>query len=338
MKFKKPSKYRFWGAVDWGTWLPSRGNVIFTLFAISLAFWAQNMEALPLPSWIAAPEQKSTKTMPYQGRLTDVDGKPLTGSYNMEFRVYDAPTGGTLLWEEMWTGENSVEVSDGLLNLMLGSLNNTLASAIAGHDDLYLGVTVGTDSELSPRVPLGSVPFSMQALTVPDGSITTNKIADGAVTGSKVADGSVTTDKIADRAVTDIWYLAPTSTVTINSNTNWTDIADTSLTFSLNASAKVFLTYSINAGPNRNPGSDLLVTRLVVDEVPYSSSASHYQPYCSGDCNVNLNGNLVLDLEPGQHTVTLQWRSLGNAVSWSNNPTWADGIAARTITALAFYK
>ena len=231
----------------------------------------------------------------------------------------------------------SVEVSDGLLNVMLGSLNNTLASTIDGHDELYLGITVGNDIELSPRVPLGSVPYSMQALTVADGSVTTNKIADGAVTGSKVADGSVTTNKIADGAVTDIWYLAPTSAVTINSNTDWTDIADTSLTFSLDARANVFLSYSINVNPQGNPGSDLLGTRLVVDGVPYSSSGSHYQPFTSYHSNVNLNDNLVLDLEQGQHTVTLQWTSGGNTIGWENDPGWGY-IGARTITALAFYK
>jgi len=36
---------------------------------------------------------------------------------------------------------------------------------------------------------LGSVPFATQALTVPDGSITTVKIADGAVTAAKLAGG-----------------------------------------------------------------------------------------------------------------------------------------------------
>ena len=184
MEFEKQSRY--WAAVDSRIWLLFFGNVIFTLLAISLAFWAQSIGALPLPSWIAALEQKSTKRIPYQGRLTDAHGIPLTGSYNMEFRLYDVPMGGTPLWEEMWTSDNSVEVSDGLLNVMLGTINNSLPSTIEGHDELYLGVTVGNDIELSPRVPLGSVPFSMQALTVPDGSVTTEKIADGAVTTAKL--------------------------------------------------------------------------------------------------------------------------------------------------------
>lgn len=60
---------------------------------------------------------------------------------------------------------------------------------ITGNNNLFLGITVGTDSEMSPRVQLGSVPFATQALTVPDGSITTAKLADGAVTGAKLAGG-----------------------------------------------------------------------------------------------------------------------------------------------------
>jgi hypothetical protein len=39
-----------------------------------------------------------------------------------------------------------------------------------------LGITVGTDDEMTPRVRLGSVPFAVQALTVPDGSITAAKL------------------------------------------------------------------------------------------------------------------------------------------------------------------
>ena len=93
----------------------------------------------------------------------------MTGKYNIEFRLYDIPTGGTPLWTEMWTGANAVDVSDGLFNVMLGSIDNTLASSIEGHDELYLGITVGTDSEMVPRVQLGSVPFAMVAGKVVNG-------------------------------------------------------------------------------------------------------------------------------------------------------------------------
>jgi len=129
----------------------------------------------------------SISTIPYQGRLADASGNPVTGKQNMEFRIYDVPADGTPLWEEFWTGANSVDVSDGLFSVMLGSINTGLTAVVQGNNSLYLGITVGTDSEMTPRVQLGSVPFSIWSLTMADESVTTEKIADGAVTAEKLA-------------------------------------------------------------------------------------------------------------------------------------------------------
>ena len=181
---------------NWRAWLPSRGTVLFTLVVVAALYYAGSVGAFPLSTSSAT----STSTISYQGRLADSTGDPLTGEYNLEFRIYDVPTGGTPLWTEMWTGGNAVDVSDGLFNVMLGSIDNTLASSIEGEDELYLGVTVGTDAEMVPRVQLGSVPFSMQAMTVLDGSITTEKLninsglgmtGNLAVTGNANVNGSI---------------------------------------------------------------------------------------------------------------------------------------------------
>ena len=163
------------------SFLPNPG----TLLILALFLLAQSVGALPLKAPTAT--STSTGTISYQGRLADADGNPLTGTYNIEFRLYDVPTGGVPLWTELWTGPNAVEVSDGLFNVMLGSLTPISAEAVEENDTLYLGITVGTDDEMTPRVPLGSVPWAMQASTVPDGSITTDKIADGAITSEKLA-------------------------------------------------------------------------------------------------------------------------------------------------------
>jgi hypothetical protein len=167
----------------WRVWLPSRGNVLFTLLVVAGLLWASSVGALSLRAPAAA--GTSTGTIAYQGRLADADGNPLTGTYNMIFRLYDVASGGVPLWEEQWTGSNSVRVSDGLFNVMLGSLTPIPQSVVTGNSSLWLGITVGTDDEMTPRVQLGSVPFAVQALTVPDGSVTTGKIADGAVTQAK---------------------------------------------------------------------------------------------------------------------------------------------------------
>lgn len=171
---------------NWRLWLgrqmvPNIGTLI--LVAVLL---------VTVPSLAAprnAPQVTSTSTISYQGRLADAEGTPITDYKNMIFRIYDHPDSGAYLWQEEWIGANAVAVSDGLFNVMLGSINPTLYESIVDNDadELYLGIEVEYDGEMAPRVQLGAVPFSMQAMTVPDLSITTEKIADGAVTPEKLA-------------------------------------------------------------------------------------------------------------------------------------------------------
>jgi len=183
--------------LSWRWWLPTPGNVLFTMLVISSLLWAQNVGAISLGAPLAA--TTSTAGIPYQGRLANSSGQPLTQTVNMIFRLYAAASGGSPLWEEQWTGSNSVQVSDGLFNVMLGSLTPIPQAVITGNSNLFLGITVGTDSEMIPRVQLGSVPFATQALTVPDGSITKAKLASDV--SLVPPDGSITTAKIANDAV-----------------------------------------------------------------------------------------------------------------------------------------
>ncbi len=180
--------------------LPTPGNVFFTLLVIGALFWAQSVGAFP--SSMPATPSTSTGTIAYQGRLADSAGAPLTGTYSMIFRLYNVATGSAPLWTEQWTGPNSVQVSDGLFNVMLGSMTPISQMIITGNNNLWLGITVGTDDEMLPRVQLGSVPFAVQALTVPDGSITAAKLAPDV--SLVPPPNSITTTMIAAKAVTQI--------------------------------------------------------------------------------------------------------------------------------------
>jgi len=107
--------------------------------------------------------QDSTSTVPqminYQGYLTDAAGQALTGSHQITFRLYEEPTGvASIKWEEIHT---SLNVVDGLFNVLLGSINPLTPEHLDGKR--YLEIKVGNEVEMTPRMQLGSAAYALQA-------------------------------------------------------------------------------------------------------------------------------------------------------------------------------
>jgi len=143
---------------------------------------------------------------------------------------------------------------------------------------------------------------------------------------------------IGGNVLAGAWEATGSTAVSISS-TIWTDVPGMSITFNVTKPVLIYTMYSINVQPNSNPNNDYVLTRLVIDGTPYASTASHFQPYCGGDCNVNLNGQKILSLSAGTHTVKLQWRTSQGTLTWSNDPNWCDGYCGgRSLTVLAFYQ
>jgi hypothetical protein len=99
----------------------------------------------------------------YQGKLYDPStSAPVADSdYNMTFRLYTVSNGGTAIWTESRTGGNAVTVEEGLFSVLLGDINSL--TSVDFDQVLWLGVTVGSDSEMSPRKKLGAVPAAFTA-------------------------------------------------------------------------------------------------------------------------------------------------------------------------------
>lgn len=106
----------------------------------------------------------------FQGKLTNPDGTNVTdNTYSLRFRIYTDPTAdtgacaNTCKWEET---QGSVSVSGGLFHVSLGSVTTLPGSVDFNGNALYLGVKVGSDAEMTPRVRLTAAPYAFNSDTL----------------------------------------------------------------------------------------------------------------------------------------------------------------------------
>ena len=110
----------------------------------------------------AAAVQTAPSLISFQGRLTDNMNNPLAGSYDFAFAIYDAPTGGSLLWSET---QNGINVFNGVLTAELGA-SLPITDSVFSSSYTYLAITVSTNGVVTPLLPrqrLLSVPYAMNA-------------------------------------------------------------------------------------------------------------------------------------------------------------------------------
>lgn len=137
------------------------------------------------------------RAMMYEGYITDTGGQPLPdGPYDFRFSLYETATGGEPVWTEQHLG---VEVSGGVVQVRLGEGTTPTALDVPFDVQYYLGIQVGGDPEMSPRLKLMTTAYAFRAGMadeVPDASITSEKLEPLAVTDEHIA--SVSWEKITD--------------------------------------------------------------------------------------------------------------------------------------------
>lgn len=118
-----------------------RISTLGAAFALAVSFAATRPASAAPPATIA-----------FQGALTGVPN----GSRTATFRLYDAPSAGNTLWTEAKT----ITVANSRFATLLG--DTTVFPASLTFDVPYwVGVSVGADPEMVPRLPLASVPYAM---------------------------------------------------------------------------------------------------------------------------------------------------------------------------------
>ncbi|MBL0121886.1 MAG: tail fiber domain-containing protein [Betaproteobacteria bacterium] len=128
------------------------------------------------PLALAAPP----RAINYQGYLTNAGSTPINGAVAITFKLYDAATGGALLYTET---HPAVTVINGNFNALIGS---TTPIPLPFNVPYWLTVSINADPEMAPRQPLSSSPYAFRAAAL-DGSAT--------LAGSQIG-GSITTATI----------------------------------------------------------------------------------------------------------------------------------------------
>jgi hypothetical protein len=119
---------------------------------------------LPSESTSAA----TLNTLNFQGRLlTNTGALVADGTYNLEFNLYTADTGGTSQWTESWTGGNAVSVQNGYFSVYLGDIT-AFPGSISWDQELWLTMNVNGDGEMTPRFKLTAVPYAFRAGAITD--------------------------------------------------------------------------------------------------------------------------------------------------------------------------
>lgn len=173
----------------------------------------------------------------YQGRLTDSAGNPLSGSQTIVFKLYSVATGGTASWTETQT----VTAANGLFNVALGSVTAFPAGLFSGAD-LYLGITVGTDAEMTPRQRITSVAYAQRAGVADNAAGLSNKSGTAfknLTTAGVAADSITITTPAAGYIVVSAGGYSYVSHLNGTEDEWWINVSETRGSAPLNSSVQV---------------------------------------------------------------------------------------------------
>ncbi|MBI4178902.1 tail fiber domain-containing protein [bacterium] len=141
--------------------------LLFSQWPIANSQWQTRAEAA-----------EPNKYISFQGQLSDSTGARINGNVSATFKLWSVPTGGTALWTEAQT----MAADNGVTSATLGSVTGL---TLPFDTQYWLGVTVGSDAEMSPRIRLAAAPYAFTAYSLTDSALArgTLKVA-GAATFS----------------------------------------------------------------------------------------------------------------------------------------------------------
>lgn len=280
------------------SWLPTPGNILFTLLIAGLLILTQRAWANNGPTSVNAPGPSAT-TVNYQGRLADSNGNPINDNRTIQFAIYDAASGGNVVWGA--ETHANVPVTDGLFNVGLGSLTSGGIPTTVWNGDRYLQITVNGEV-LSPRELIRSVPIAGMALTAETANNalsanTAQTVPDGVVTSRKT---KLTMSRVNASTILDL----TTTTATL--------VPGSRTTLSLPVPSKVLVIASCDAESRTT--DTLVICELWVNNTlqPSAIQAGRATNTQGSVSRITAGNSYVLELGAGSHTIEMRaklWRA-----------------------------
>jgi len=276
-------------------WMINTGKYVVLMMGTAVILYAL-LYFLPVSAggggYLSAAVANSQTSIPYQGRLANSSGNPITGSRTFTFALFGSPTGSDMLWPGGTPEAHTVDVVDGLFNVMLGSgSGNGIPTSILG-GDLWLQITVNGET-LTPREQIGMVPYAGMAQTVPDGALGSRHV--------RLTNGHISTRALGTNMVlTGNWVDVPGTTIVLAPETDQTYI--------------VFATVDIEATQGTGVG------RLLVDGVEQAPAIIFRG--ADGYERGTASQSFLLNLSQGSHTIKLQVSGDGGRLYNNNTITY----------------
>ncbi|KKQ24141.1 MAG: Collagen triple helix repeat-containing protein, partial [Candidatus Roizmanbacteria bacterium GW2011_GWC1_37_12] len=119
---------------------------------------------------------RAGRLLSFQGRLTDSLANPITTATNVTFKLYNVSSGGSALYT---AGACSLTPDqDGIFNVLIGGsgYSPTPPQSVCGSEvdssifsenaNVYMGITVASDSEMTPRQQIANVGYAINSETL----------------------------------------------------------------------------------------------------------------------------------------------------------------------------
>ncbi len=156
---KRPAWYRTYHTYSISHYLHI---AVLTLFCSGLLIYGYAKYVdIPSQGDVLGSALQNRKVLSYSGRLTTADNTPITTPTELTFSIYPHHTDNTTV---LWREAHEIKPNhDGSFTIQLGRKQILSNSFFTDNKDLYLGMKIGSSSELLPRQRLANVGYAQDA-------------------------------------------------------------------------------------------------------------------------------------------------------------------------------